>query len=240
MKIAADHLPYLRGEKYSSSLKVTFDMDEGDFAYSTRAQMLSDMCRGKELLHVGFVDHTQQTIDDKKNRDKWLHEVLCRVAKRCYGLDIDKAGVDYVKKLGYADVECINILREDSKEVFSQTWDYLLIPDVLEHQDNPVEFLAGFGNRFRGVAGQMVITVPNAFSKNNFKVASRNTEVINSDHRYWFTPYTLVKVIMAAGLHVNEIRTCRSGVIKPWTVVKNAYFSKRPLIRNSLVAIVDF
>ena len=196
---------------------------------------------GKKIVHIGFVDHTSESIDKKLAQGKWLHERLCRISKRCYGLDINQPGVDYVKNaLGYKDVECIDVLKQDSSEIFSRKWDYLLIPDVLEHQNNPVDFLAGFARRFKGVAGEIVITVPNGFARENFNMAKRNFETINSDHRFWFTPYTLAKVITEAGLTVKEIRTCRSGTVKPWTWLKNRYYAKRPLIRNNIVAIVNW
>ena len=240
MKIAQGQLPYLKGDSYTNKLNVQFEFDGQDFTYRTRFQILEELCRGKEVVHIGFVDHTPESINKKLRKEKWLHEALCRVSKRCYGLDINHPGVEYVKNtLGYQDVECIDILTEDCPAVLGRKWDYLLIPDVLEHQNAPVEFLAGFAKRFKGVADAIIITVPNGFAVENFKVAKRNIEAINSDHRFWFTPYTLAKVISEAGLTVKELRTCRSGIIKPWTWLKNAYYAKRPLIRNNIVALVS-
>ena len=241
MKIAQEHLPYLKGENYTNSLRVKFDFDSQDFTYLTRFQILERVCKDKNVVHVGFVDHTSESIDKKLKKDKWLHELLCRISKRCYGLDINQPGVDYVKNvLGYKDVECIDILKQYSAEIFSNKWDCLLIPDVLEHQNDPVAFLAGFAERFKWIASQMIITVPNGFAKETFNAARRNIEVINSDHRFWFTPYTLAKVITEAGLKVEEMRTCRSGTIKPRTFLKNHYYARRPLIRNNIVAIVTW
>lgn len=241
MKIAQEQLPYLKGDQYTNSLHVKFVFDQQDFTYLTRFQLLEQLCKGKNVVHVGFVDHTPESIDKKLKNDKWLHEKLCRICTRCYGLDINKTGVDYVKNtLGYKDVECIDILKQDSEAIFSNKWSYLLIPDVLEHQNNPVDFLAGFARRFKGVAEEIVITVPNGLAQETFQMAKQNIEAINSDHRFWFTPYTLAKVITEAGLTVKEIRTCRSGTIKSWTWFKNRYYAKRPLVRNNLVAIVSW
>ncbi|MEI7900447.1 MAG: hypothetical protein WCK89_09340 [bacterium] len=241
MKIAQEHWPYLKGEQYTNSLRMKFVFDKHDFTYVTRFHILEQLCAGKEVVHLGFVDHTPESINKKFKKDKWLHEVLCRMAKRCYGLDINQPGVDYVKNtLGYQDVECIDILKQDSAAVFSKKWDFLLIPDVLEHQNNPVDFLAGFARRFKGVAEAIVITVPNGLAQETFHAAKQNIEAINSDHRFWFTPYTLAKVITEAGLTVKELRTCRSGTIKSWTWLKNRYYAKRPLIRNSIVAFVTW
>ncbi|MBM4163446.1 MAG: hypothetical protein FJ222_03265 [Lentisphaerae bacterium] len=240
MIIHPDDLVYLHGRQYTNSLRARFVLDPRDFIYQTRVHILEDRCRGKHVIHLGFVDHTPQSVDKKLKKNKWLHEALCRVASRCYGLDIDQPGVDYVKNvLGYQDVACLDILKQDCADIFSRTWDCLLIPDVLEHQNNPVDFLAAFARRFNGVAAEMIITVPNGFARENHRAVRQNCEVINSDHRYWFTPYTLAKVITAAGLRVKEMRTCRSGTIKSWTVLKNHYYARHPLLRNSIVAVVD-
>ena len=240
MIIHPDDRVYLHGDQYTNSLRVRFVFDTRDFTYQTRFQILEDRCRGKNVIHLGFVDHTPQSVDKKLKKNKWLHEALCRVTSRCYGLDIDQPGVDYVKNvLGYQDVACLDILKQDCADIFSGKWDCLLIPDVLEHQNNPVDFLAGFARRFKGVTAEIIITVPNGFARENHRTIRQNCEVINSDHRYWFTPYTLAKVITAAGLRVKEMRTCRSGTMKPWSVLKNYYYARHPLLRNSIVAIVD-
>lgn len=52
---------------------------------------------------------------------------------------------------------------------------------------------------------RIVITVPNAFSWTNIKMALKGRECINTDHRYWFSPYTISKIAYNAGLTPETI-----------------------------------
>jgi hypothetical protein len=241
MRIKPDFNKELSGEAYMSDMRFELDLEEIDAEYMTKRQFLESKCAGKKIIHVGFVDHTTATIDNKLGKNTWLHKNLCDVANRCYGIDINQEGVEYVKnEKGYTDVECSNILETRSDKIFSGTWDYLLVPDVLEHQNNPVSFLTHLAEKFSGVVNAIMITVPNAFTPVNIKNARSNIEAINSDHRFWFSPYTLSKVIVESGLTMESIHTCRNGTIKPWTFFKNAYFRRHPFLRNTIIAIVKW
>lgn len=48
--------------------------------------------------------------------------------------------------------------------------------------------------------GEYIITVPNAFSFLRDKKFASRVECINSDHRFWFTHYTISKIMYMAGI----------------------------------------
>lgn len=75
----------------------------------------------------------------------------------------------------------------------------------MEHVDNPVQFLEEVNKNYQGIADKIIITVPNAFSVFNFITALSGREANNTDHRYFFTPYTLCKVVYMAGMMPEEI-----------------------------------
>lgn len=76
---------------------------------------------------------------------------------------------------------------------------------MLEHVDNPVQFLEAVNKNYREIVDKIIITVPNAFSIFNFMTALSGKEAINTDHRYFFTPYTLCKIAYMAGMMPEEI-----------------------------------
>ena len=39
----------------------------------------------------------------------------------------------------------------------------------------------------------------------SFAASRHSSELINSDHRYWFSPYTIAKVMLQAGMELDEI-----------------------------------
>jgi hypothetical protein len=63
----------------------------------------------------------------------------------------------------------------------TQMWDFALFGEIVEHLDNLVEFLSTYTEML------------------NYR------ELVNSDHRFWFTPYTIGKVIAESGMKPEQI-----------------------------------
>jgi len=241
MRLKTYSIDYLTGDRFSNGLRVEFDWDPHDTDYRSRIEWLAELCAGKNVIHAGCVDHTPEQLIAKLGRNKWLHAMLVEKAKRCLGVDKDQTGIAYLRdELGYADVECLNLLDAPGPTITNTKWDYLLLGEVLEHIDNPVSFLGALKERYSSVVAKLLITVPNAFAHDNFYLARRNIEAINTDHRFWFTPYTLCKIMMTAGFEVEQMRFCRNGVIKRRSFIKNAWFRRHPLLRNNIILIAHF
>jgi hypothetical protein len=241
MRISADGLPYLNGEKFSNGYRIGFDYDEQDRLYRSRIDVLSELCADRQVIHLGCVDHDVKQIRKKLKRNKWLHKRLCDVSERCLGIDISEDGIRYLReKLGFDDVSVIDITAGKDSTITSQPWDYLLIPEVLEHIDNPVAFLSAIRDNYRDHIRQVVITVPNAFSRDINRLARKGFEGINTDHRYWFTPYTLSKVVTQAGISIDNIIMCKGGIVKKRSFIRNRYFRKHPLLRGNIVLLGQF
>jgi len=47
--------------------------------------------------------------------------------------------------------------------------------------------------------------VPNIYNKLQYRNMLQFKEVINSDHRFWFTPYTITKILVSAGYSPENI-----------------------------------
>ncbi|MBI5450317.1 MAG: methyltransferase domain-containing protein [Gammaproteobacteria bacterium] len=237
MRLTAELLAYLGDEKYSNALPVRFEREAVDCEYRSRFDVLRELCRGKRVIHVGCVDHDVMSIEKKIQRGKWLHKELCTVTAACFGVDIRQDGIEYIRDvLGYDQAAVLDILHDADDRLDQETWDYILLPEVLEHIPDPRAFLAALGDRFRGKVGELVITVPNAFSRENARHAAMEVEIINSDHCFWFTPYTLSRIVTKAGMSVEQIVMCRHGIVKKRALFRNAYYRRHPMLRNNIVA----
>ncbi len=240
MKLSQDDLAALSGATFTSSYRFEPEFDATDRQYKTRRSLLMELCANKNIVHLGCVDHNIDMIEKKYQRGKWLHKDLVGTANRCLGIDLNQTGLDYIKnKYGMEDLVCCNIIEQDCKEILSSEWDYFLIPEVLEHQDNPTWFLSSIKEKYQQQVSQFVITVPNAFDLGLRSLLMKNQEAINSDHRFWFTPYTLAKVLYQAGFRSITLRLCRNGVIKKQAVFKNYTLGKYPFLRNNIIAIAS-
>lgn len=162
-------------------------------------------------MHVGCVDHSVELIVRESARGTWLHGVLSRVAQQCVGIDINEEGILYLKKtLDVEDVFCCDLTSEALPLADDQTFDYLLLGEILEHVDNPVDFLTALRKKhFSQGVRRMIVTVPNALRERNHKYAENDQERINSDHRYWFSPFSIAKVLTVAGYEIDDIYLVR-------------------------------
>ena len=194
---------YLRGEKFANRIDVPIPYKQ---PIPNRVSFLTDMARGKKVVHLGCLDH-QPLIADKIARKQWLHKELTDVATKCLGVDIDEEALRYVEStFGYRNIVLGNFTTDKFTQISAEHWDYAILGELLEHIDNPVQFLAAIKNNYAGNIGRIVVTVPNAWTQITMKMAQSSIEMINSDHRYWFTPYTLAKVLFQAGMVTEEIK----------------------------------
>jgi 2-polyprenyl-3-methyl-5-hydroxy-6-metoxy-1,4-benzoquinol methylase len=191
---------YLNGTDFSNSLKVKVSKRESNVPY--RMEVIQKIVKDKDVIHFGCADHIE-VIDFKIKKNIWLHKLIADVAKKVTGIDINKEAVEYLtNNLKIPGIYCLNIEEQALPlELTGNKSDFLVMGEIIEHIDNPVQFLSSVRNKFSGIATEILVTAPNALRWLNFKYAFKHTELINSDHRFWFTPYTLGKILARAGYH---------------------------------------
>ncbi len=229
--------PYLLGTQFHNSLVVQLKRPEKQIV--DRLDRLCELVRGKTVLHLGFADHLP-LIPEKDKQGRWLHRLLCTQASRCIGVDIDKEAVEYVRtRMQIPDVFCMDITSDELPDAVSAAkWDYVILGELLEHIDNPVAFLASIHDRLKTIAENLVITVPNAFDAANLRFLRKNCEYTNSDHRYWFTPYTLAKVAVRGGYSVREMTFAQN--FKYTTFWQRLLLRKYPMTHETLIGVFGF
>lgn len=190
-----DEYEYIKGNKLAATGK-KFSIP-GDFYSTGRTEFLKHITKNKVVLHVGFANHLEE-IDNLIKNKQWLNNEIIQVASLVVGTDINAVAVNYIKKnTCIENIYCIDVaecLPDGNKK-----YDNAIIPDVLEHMDNPVDFLRKFNETSSNYLDEIIITVPNAWHLFNLKMLFFKKEYINSDHRYWFTPFTLAKVLDRSG-----------------------------------------
>ncbi|CAM4141479.1 hypothetical protein FLSI110296_15790 [Flavobacterium sinopsychrotolerans] len=149
-------------------------------AIQNRLAYFEDLCSNKTVLHFGCTDWP---IFDPNNN---LHIKLSKCTKVLHGFDIDKVGIDNLKKYVNQD------FFSDFSEMSDIEYDVCLVPETIEHVDNVKTFLEGLS---KIKAKIFIITAPNCFSKEhlsrNFYGDDYFVEVVHPDHNCWYSPYTL-------------------------------------------------
>jgi len=203
MKIEEGIIKYLKGEILDTGLKVPIRKDK--YAIISRESQITNIIKNKSVIHLGCSDHIQ-IIKSKIKDNKWLHKLLTDNAADCIGIDIDRESVGYLRnELGYKNVYHGNILSDIIKPVTERKWDYVVFGEIVEHLDNPVDFLKVFKEKYGEYVTNFIITVPNIYNIHHYKNMLKYVENINTDHRFSFTPYTINKVIVAAGYNPEEV-----------------------------------
>lgn len=210
MKLTEVDYDYLAGNRFSDHYNMTLEEN----ILLCRNDRILDIVRGKSVLHVGCCDH-KPLITSKIQSHTWLHGLLEENCSYVLGVDIDKEAVDYVNSEGFSKnkVYCADMLSDSFTEsIPKKMLDYVLFGEMIEHVDNPVQFLTRARENLKryGFNGKYIVTAPNALAL--YRTARDEKERVNSDHRYWFTPYTLSKVLYRSGIKPEEILFASNGL----------------------------
>lgn len=147
---------------------------------NNRLDYFKELCFNKKVLHFGCTDWPIF------NKDNNLHIQLSELTKILHGFDVDKEGIENLKKYVNQD------FFSDFTEIPDIEYDVCLIPETIEHVDNVRYFLEGLSTVNAKI---FVITAPNCFSKEhlsrNFYGEDYFIEVVHPDHNCWYSPYTL-------------------------------------------------
>jgi hypothetical protein len=196
MTPSPDDLDALHGRTFSNGRR--FDLGNRGRA-PRRADRLVELARGRRVLHVGCCDHLP-LVRDKMRQGLYLHQNLCKAASHCVGLDTNEEGVALLQELGFPEVFTPTNAPDAS-------YDVCLLADVIEHVGDPVSFLRSMRQHY---FGELVVATPNAFRWRN---SLPGGELINTDHRFWFTPYTLCKVLVDAGYEPTAVELCHGDYV---------------------------
>lgn len=191
MTPSPEDLDFLFGRRFSNGR--AFALGNRGRA-SRRGDRLVELARGRRLLHVGCCDHLP-LVREKLAQGIYLHHNLAKVAHRCVGVDTSAEGIALLRSMGFAEVFGPDQVPDDR-------YDTCMLADVIEHVGDPVSFLRSM-RRYRFT--EIVVATPNAFRWRNILPGP---ELINTDHRFWFTPFTLCKVLVDAGYEPLAVELC--------------------------------
>lgn len=207
MKFTEQDYDYLSGKSFSNGYHLKLEENP----ICSRTSKIVELVKGSSCIHIGCCDHIP-LIEKKIQERTWLHGLLERNCTDVLGIDINQEAVDYVNQHGFSakPVYCANITAPDfaqSIPVGLEKFQFILLGEIIEHVDNPTAFLQDARKNLeeQGFYGTYIITVPNAFCMMRGGVYANGIENVNSDHRYWFTPYTIAKVMISAGVLPEEL-----------------------------------
>lgn len=151
----------------------------------SREEYFMNLMSGQSVLHVGCVD---SPVFNPNNN---LHIRLGKSGrlKRLDGCDIDAAGLETLAH-HYAGTYFTGI------DNVKDTYDWVLVPEVIEHVPNIAEFVKSLTNI---KTTKILITSPNVegcVAAGFFNARHPEyIETVHPDHNVWFSPYTLMNAV---------------------------------------------
>jgi SAM-dependent methyltransferase len=167
-----------------------------------RSRRLVEICRGKRVIDLGFVDEGRMTL--RQLQGTWLHAALAESAREIVGLDADELGVEQARELGFAaiSVDCTN--AELVGQLALEPADVVVAGELIEHLDSPGDLLEA-AKRLLLPDGTLVLTTPNGLSLTNFLAGLGRRELVNVDHVAWYSRRTLSTLLERHGWAIEEL-----------------------------------
>lgn len=177
--------------RYPSSLRLV-DRD----AYILSA------CDGTKVLHLGCTD--SPVHESQLAAGRLLHPRLFSVTRALCGVDVDEQALAWMKERFEGDYVAADIESDAFVAAFrGKDFDIILLPDVLEHTNNPYSVLANV-RRIAAADTRFLVSVPNAYSLKGFLRATLRREVIHPDHVAFHSLYTLTNLLARSGWEVVD------------------------------------
>ena len=167
-----------------------------------REQAILEACEGRRVVHLGFVDEHQMTA--KRSEGRWLHDRIAAVASELVGLDVDAAGVEQARGLGF---EAYAIDAQDGARVADLSigaFETIVAGEIIEHLGAPGPFLEAMLD-LAASGSRLVLTTPNAYRLQNFLTPFSGNELIHPDHTAWHSPNTVSVLLERSGWRVDRI-----------------------------------
>lgn len=220
MKITSEIGSYLKGKAISNGAFVQINWSPP----RERNALLVSLVKGKRVLHMGCADHVD-LIEKKRKQGRYLHSLLDNSAECLAGTDVNRDALTEMAQAGMSNLYHVDDLPPD------MYFDLLLVPDVIEHVGNVESFLRKLSEIN---ADKIIITTPNAFRLKNR--ALFQAELVNTDHKYWFSPYTLTKSIYDSGYRIQDYYY--TDKLRWWQPMRSFLKWCFPLCRDGIAVVI--
>jgi Methyltransferase domain len=170
-----------------------------------RIKFIAGACAGRRVLDLGAMDETAWA--SKRGRGTWLHEEIGRKALHVDGIDNSaqipteglRTGPNTTIRRG--DIMDPRRLLDGLEEIP----DVVVAGELIEHLENPLQFLRQFAGLKRLSGKTLILSTPNATALHNCLIGLIRRESTHQDHLCILSYKTLVTLCTRAGFSKWEI-----------------------------------
>lgn len=173
-------------------------------SWNGRQEFVLEKCRGKRVLHLGCVD--TGVMAERFQKGQLMHQKLAAISADLWGLDINAAGIEFLRNQGFEQMLVGDVCQLDEVEPLQwQTFDIILATEVVKHLQNPGQFLQAVQAVMQSHTTELIITVPNAYRTTSLWWMLRKVEHVHPDHNYWFSYHTISTLVQKNGLSIRNL-----------------------------------
>jgi hypothetical protein len=164
-----------------------------------RIKYIASVCAGLRVLDLGAMDET--AWQSKRGRGTWLHEEIAKAALRVDGFDSS----EIVPAAGLVTAPNALIRRGDITDLkqllteLDQTPDIVVAGELIEHLENPLQFLRKFSEIPELAGKALIFSTPNATALHNCLIGLARRESTHHDHLCILSYKTLTTLCRRAG-----------------------------------------
>jgi SAM-dependent methyltransferase len=156
-------------------------------------------CAGRRVLDLGAMDETAWQA--KRGRGTWLHEEISRTAHSVEGVDNSalipadglRTGPNAIIRRGEVG-DPQRLLAN-----LTETPDVIVAGELIEHLENPLDFLRSIARTARLSGRTLILSTPNATAVHNVLIGLARRESTHRDHLCILSYKTLTTLCSRAG-----------------------------------------
>jgi len=141
--------------------------------------------QGKSCLDIGAVEHNLSYTQ----MPSWKHKDLAKVTSKLVGVDILEEYAQILNQQGFD----IRVHDATSEDYLGEKYDVVVLGDVIEHVDNPVNLIR-FAMRHLNQEGEVIVKTPNVYYIDNIIRFVKNRNYPNFEHIAWFSPSMALEI----------------------------------------------
>src|SRR5438552_12742455 len=147
-----------------------------------------------------------------------MHMRAAGGANSLVGLDLVEAGIEAARATGYEPHPRGAQAAEAVRPLLLPHADVVIAGELIEHLDAPGPFLRAMHE----LAGELVLTTPNAYRIANFVVPLSGREAVHPHHTSWHSPQTLRRLLEMTGWRAERIAYYHTPVRRKGQPLQNA------------------